>query len=160
MDAVLILCLNLGMDIRRAYSVKGPDMVPRLRRVIHKAGRTHAFTVGDRLRKAREVAGYDQRTFEEATGISRGTISAYELGKSTPRRAFLSIWATQTDTDLNWLMTGEATEIREPEDTTGGHDPVTDEDVYDANSETRENSPEVQESPPRRIRGRGPRKTT
>lgn len=65
--------------------------------------------MGDRLRKAREEAGYDQRGFEAASGISRATISAYELEKSTPRRAYLSIWADVTDTDLEWILTGETT---------------------------------------------------
>ena len=74
-----------------------------------KTERVHQFTVGDRLRKAREKAGYDQREFEAVSGISRATISAYELGKSTPRRAYLSIWASMTDTDLEWLLTGETT---------------------------------------------------
>lgn len=70
-------------------------------------GRVHHFTIGDRLRKAREAAGYDQRGFETASGISRATISAYELGKSTPRHAYLSIWAHVTDTDMGWLLTGD-----------------------------------------------------
>lgn len=72
-----------------------------------KTGRVHAFTIGDRLRKAREAAGYDQRSFEAASGISRATISAYELGKSKPRRAYLSIWANVTSTSLGWLLDGE-----------------------------------------------------
>src|SRR5690242_9359835 len=96
-----------------AKSGAGPEAMHKLGHV-PRTGRVHQFTIGDRLRKAREVAGYDQRGFEEATGISRGTISAYELGKSTPRRAFLSIWAVQTDTDLNWLLTGEPTEDNDP----------------------------------------------
>lgn len=71
-----------------------------------QTGRVHEFTLGDRLRKAREAAGYGQREFEAVSGISRATISAYELGKSTPRRPYLSVWASVTDTDLNWLLEG------------------------------------------------------
>jgi transcriptional regulator with XRE-family HTH domain len=76
--------------------------------------RTHEFTIGDRLRKAREVAGFDQRAFEAASGISRATIGAYELGKSTPKRAYLSIWANVTDTDVDWLLHGDEI-VRSPE---------------------------------------------
>ena len=85
--------------------------------------RVHRFTIGDRLRKAREVAGFDQRGFEAASGISRATIGAYELGKSTPRRAYLSIWANVTDTDLDWLMYGDdCSDLRQPDDPSGeGH---------------------------------------
>ena len=73
-------------------------------------GRVHRFTQGDRLRKAREEAGYDQRGFEAVSGISRATISAYELGKSTPKRTYLAIWANVTGTDLDWLTHGDTSE--------------------------------------------------
>lgn len=136
-----------------------------------KPRRVHEFTIGDRLRKAREQAGYDQRGLEEASGISRATISAYELGKSTPRRAYLSIWANVTDTDLDWLTDGL---VRSPDDTEKltdpkYNDPITDPEAIGAEPSKPDTTSEppvggdtrrgADKSEPRIIRGRGPRIT-
>ena len=76
-------------------------------------GRRYEFGIADRLRRARELAGFDQRGFEEASGISRTTISNYEqgkYGKRGPGRVYLSIWATTTgfdlEPDLFWALRG------------------------------------------------------
>lgn len=71
-------------------------------------GRVHEFGIADRLRVAREDAGYDQRRFEEVTGISRGTISNYERGITRPRRLQLAAWALATGFNRDWLETGMA----------------------------------------------------
>lgn len=69
-------------------------------------GRTYEFGIRDRLRLAREQAGYDQAEFADATGISRGTISNYERGVTPPRRPALLAWAMATGFDREWLETG------------------------------------------------------
>jgi hypothetical protein len=76
-------------------------------------GRTYEFGIADRLRRARELAGFDQRAFEDASGISRATISNYEqgkYGKNGPGRVYVSAWATATGFDLDWLLTGKTEE--------------------------------------------------
>lgn len=65
------------------------------------------WTLGDRLRKARESAGYEQLAFAEATGIARATISAAERGHRRPIKSNLRVWAMATGVPLTWLETGE-----------------------------------------------------
>ena len=45
------------------------------------------WTMGDRLRKAREAAGFDQVDLAELIGVSRTTVSNHEVGvgKRAPR---------------------------------------------------------------------------
>ena len=69
-------------------------------------GRTYRFGMRDRLRIAREQAGFDQAEFAERTGISRGTISNYERGLYPPRRPALLAWAMATGFDREWLENG------------------------------------------------------
>lgn len=66
------------------------------------------WTLADRLRKAREAAGYGSRDFAAVTSISRGTISAAENGHSVPTRANMRLWALATGVPFEWLETGEA----------------------------------------------------
>ncbi|WP_460836598.1 helix-turn-helix domain-containing protein [Nocardioides marmoraquaticus] len=66
------------------------------------------FTLGDRLRKAREHAGYEQGPFAALLGVSRGTVSNYEreLGTRGPKPIVLDQWAAKTGVSLQWLTTG------------------------------------------------------
>lgn len=82
---------------------------------LYAAGRTYEFGIGDRLRAAREQAGFTVRDFEEVTGISRSTIGNYENGKTKPRRASLLTWALATGFDLNWLQHGVSGEQDGPD---------------------------------------------
>lgn len=68
--------------------------------------RWYEWTVGDRLRVAREQAGYDQREFANITGISRATIVNYEHGTSKPRPPMLAAWCLATGFDKEWILTG------------------------------------------------------
>ena len=47
-----------------------------------EAGRVPEWTVGDRLRKARESAGLEQRQLAERAGMSRTTLRKVENGDS------------------------------------------------------------------------------
>lgn len=79
------------------------------------------FTVADRLRKARETAGYStQLDFEAATGISRGTINTHEAGRRQPSRRLLIEWAMHTGVPVEWLETGAATRREHPGGPPGG----------------------------------------
>ena len=70
-------------------------------------GKTHQFGLADRLRAAREGAGYDQSGLADALGISRGSVHNYETGRTVPRRPVLATWAAVTGYDLHWLETGQ-----------------------------------------------------
>ena len=45
------------------------------------------WTFGDRVRKARRVAGMTTREFADALGITTAALSQYETDRSYPRRA-------------------------------------------------------------------------
>lgn len=66
-----------------------------------------SFTVHDRLRKAREVAGLEQAELAERIEVDRGSVSNYETGKTTRlKRPVLRRWALACDVDLDWLAYG------------------------------------------------------
>ncbi|NUP83863.1 MAG: helix-turn-helix transcriptional regulator [Nonomuraea sp.] len=69
------------------------------------------WSLGDRLRKARETAGLEQGELAVRVGVSRGTVSNYELNHGTrPRKPIvLRAWAEQTGVPLWWIMGGEET---------------------------------------------------
>jgi transcriptional regulator with XRE-family HTH domain len=64
------------------------------------------FSVGDRLRKARELTGLDQGQFADEIGVSRGTIYNYENGRSQPKKVVLLAWQMRTGVPIEWLMHG------------------------------------------------------
>ena len=66
--------------------------------------RVPTFDLSDRLRKARESAGFDQVQLSEQIGISRTSISAAERGSSKPRKAVLIAWAFATRVPFEWLI--------------------------------------------------------
>lgn len=69
--------------------------------------RVPEWTLGDRLRKARQSAGFEQADFAEATGIARGTIHNYEQDKTRPKRPYLLTWAMATGVPVEWLESGD-----------------------------------------------------
>lgn len=71
------------------------------------AGVIPQWTLGDRLRKAREHAGLkSQADLATELGISRGSVANYEQGKSRPIRPILIAWALRTGVPLSWLTEG------------------------------------------------------
>lgn len=65
--------------------------------------RRPAFTLGDRLRKARSCAGLDQRQLAERVGVNRNTLALWELDRHRPSTAAIALVAAVTDTDAEWL---------------------------------------------------------
>ena len=63
------------------------------------------WTLGDRLRKAREFAGLEQGELAVRIGVSRGTVSNYELnrGQRPPKRLVVRAWAEITGVPLDWI---------------------------------------------------------
>lgn len=77
--------------------------------------RVPEWTVGDRLRKAREIARLDQQPFADAIGVSRGTVSNYERGSVDHYKPIvLRAWAMATGVPLEWLETGVTTSTPPP----------------------------------------------
>lgn len=66
-----------------------------------------AFHLGDRLRKAREDAGYYSASdFADVLGISRDSLRSYERNKRRPRRPVLVAWAEATGFTYDELVGG------------------------------------------------------
>lgn len=74
--------------------------------------RVPAFSIGDRLRKARQTmdGAPDVRAFAELLGVSHGTVTRYELDAlpaDKMRPLILREWARVTGVDEGWLRNGE-----------------------------------------------------
>ena len=82
------------------------------------------WTIGDRLRKAREMTGLTQVQFAERVGLSRATVNNSELNKSQPRKSVVLLWAMETGVDRDWLMTGSANNETPDPDGPGGRAPA------------------------------------
>lgn len=65
------------------------------------------WTLGDRLRKAREDAGLSQAELAAAISVSRNTVGNAELGERVPLAITLRAWSEVTGVPLEWLRTGE-----------------------------------------------------
>ena len=67
---------------------------------------TPHWTLGDRLRKAREFAGLEQGELAARIGISRSTVSNYELGRGQrpPKLIVLRAWAHESGVPFDWLV--------------------------------------------------------
>lgn len=68
-----------------------------------------AWTLADRLRKARKAAGLEQDHIAEQLGVARTTIAGWENGHHTPATLYVREWATITGVDLGWLRGGGVT---------------------------------------------------
>ena len=69
------------------------------------------FSIGWRLRLARTMLGseMDVRAFAELLGVSKNTVTAYELEQTAPERMkplVLKQWAVATGVDFDWLRSG------------------------------------------------------
>lgn len=64
------------------------------------------WTLGDRMRKAREHAGLKQTELAAEIGIGRSSIINYESDRAQPPRPVLVAWALRCAVPYEWL-TGE-----------------------------------------------------
>lgn len=87
--------------------------VEHMSELVHP-GTIPAFTIGDRLRKARELTGLEQGPFADELGIARGTVGNYEHEHVAPRKVVLKAWAMRTGVPLEWLETGVAPTMEGP----------------------------------------------
>lgn len=65
------------------------------------------MTFGERLAKARRIAGFTQQQLADQLGVGRKMVLAYEADARAPRRATVLAWSYVTDVPLSWLETGE-----------------------------------------------------
>lgn len=72
------------------------------------------WTVGDRLRKARGVAGLTTSELADRIGVSKATVTNAESGRHRARRITLNAWAMATGVSVRWLETGQAPTGDEP----------------------------------------------
>lgn len=63
------------------------------------------FSLGDRLRKAREVANLSQQELADEIGVSRRSIVRYESAAKAPKSVTL-LYAMRTGVPAAWLLTG------------------------------------------------------
>jgi transcriptional regulator with XRE-family HTH domain len=66
-----------------------------------------AWTVGDRLRKAREHAGLKQSDLANEIGISRASAVNYESGRYEPHRPVILAWSDVCAVPFEWLCHGD-----------------------------------------------------
>jgi transcriptional regulator with XRE-family HTH domain len=64
------------------------------------------FTLGDRLRKARNVADMTIPDMAAVLGVTEKTVRNYESETTPMKRATLIAWAMSTGTPFEWLETG------------------------------------------------------
>ena len=61
-------------------------------------------TFGQKLRTAREQAGYTQRQITEITGIKQPTLASYETGRREPDIETLGKLADFYNVSVDWLI--------------------------------------------------------
>lgn len=71
-------------------------------------GRVPQFTLGDRLRKARESRGLDMQALGELIDIHRQSVARYEQDVAVPKRHVLLSWSVATGVALEWITGTDA----------------------------------------------------
>lgn len=72
-----------------------------------QSGTVPEWTIGDRMRKARESIGMGQAEFAREVSIGRTSIVRYETGQSRPSRVGLRAWALRTGVSFEWMCHGD-----------------------------------------------------
>lgn len=73
---------------------------------MENAGGIPQWTLGDRLRKARETAGVDREEMAADIGRSVRTISNYESGSTTAPLLVVRQYALRCQVPIDWLQSG------------------------------------------------------
>ena len=69
--------------------------------------RVPVFSLGERIRKAREDLRLSQQEFADLLDVDRKTVSNWEGGRNHPRYGDLMLIASVTDVSLEWLAADE-----------------------------------------------------
>lgn len=65
------------------------------------------MAVGERIKKARKTLDLTQQEFADRIGSKRNTVATYEMGRSAPSAAVLSLISREFNVSETWLRTGE-----------------------------------------------------
>ena len=77
------------------------------------AGRVPDWTLGDKLRKARESAGLEMQELAAEIDIHRQSVARYERGEAKPKRHVLLAWSSVTGVNLEWLSGSDSTYVEQ-----------------------------------------------
>lgn len=73
------------------------------------------WTLGDRLKKARQQTGLTTREFAVQIGVSQKTVTDAENDKHDVRRITILMWSAKTGVPLEWLESGETSTPQPPD---------------------------------------------
>ena len=65
------------------------------------------MTFGERLRKVRKVLDLTQQEFADKIGSKRNTVATYEMGRTDPSAAVISLICREFNVSEAWLRTGK-----------------------------------------------------
>lgn len=68
------------------------------------------MTIGERIKKMRRSLDLTQQEFSDRLGIKRSTVATYEVGKSDPSDAAISLICRTFNVSESWLRDGEGGE--------------------------------------------------
>lgn len=68
-----------------------------------------AWTIGDRMAKARRAAGISTTAMCDYLGIHRNSANAYEHDRARPPKAIVRLWAIRCAVPLEWLEPSSTT---------------------------------------------------
>ena len=63
--------------------------------------------MGERIKELRKALGLTQQEFANRIKVKRNTVATYEMGRSTPSDAAISLICREFNVNENWLRTGE-----------------------------------------------------
>ena len=65
------------------------------------------WTLGERLAKARRIAGIDRQEMADYLGLTTQAVGHYEGDRRTPKLGVLRLWALRCGVPLEWLQYGD-----------------------------------------------------
>ncbi|WP_092370335.1 helix-turn-helix domain-containing protein [Enterocloster lavalensis] len=63
--------------------------------------------MNERIRKLRRTLDLTQQEFADKIGVKRNTVATYELGRSVPSEAGISLMCREFNVNETWLRTGD-----------------------------------------------------
>lgn len=86
-----------------------------------RIGSIPEWTLGWRLQRSLAESGLTAQQMADRLGVVRGTVSRWmnDHGKA-PKTAFINQWALATGTPVAWLITGEQSNPKGPDDSDEG----------------------------------------
>lgn len=73
------------------------------------------MTFGERVRKLRRLKDLTQQEFADRIGVKRNTVATYEIGRSEPIDAVISLICREFNVSEQWLRTGEGEMFNQPQ---------------------------------------------